>query len=293
MERSYDEADALILAASDPDLGAAELGCEREFTPLRWIVRTDRDGPFARLLLNTDNVNVAVERYDFALPAEPKRVSGPYDAVRHQSGGLLMARANTFTASIILPPKVRYFSDLRRTRVVPHVAPVPNTTDGLLKLIRLSGSWASASLPGNPFGRHQRTAVFRALTSLVSTVSGRHWSEIEDQGLSRDEFNLPQMQAAVGIAPYQQALAEAISRRLVSWYDLEPAKRVVELTAVLSIWHRRTSVASSDRQFVELLLRLASEPASLTDWSVSELRAGLARGSAIAGTHPSGPGSWC
>ncbi len=54
LQASYDNAEALVLTISHSTLGTAQLRCEREFAPLRWVVGQDRDGPNARLVNNVD-----------------------------------------------------------------------------------------------------------------------------------------------------------------------------------------------------------------------------------------------
>ena len=46
---------SLNLTFSNPALGIAQLRCEREFAPLRWVVGNDRDGPYARLINNVES----------------------------------------------------------------------------------------------------------------------------------------------------------------------------------------------------------------------------------------------
>jgi hypothetical protein len=71
----YDQADALNLTFQHPALGTAQLRCDREFAPLRWVVGNDRDGPFARLINNVESGAIEVLRYSYASPANPEPVS--------------------------------------------------------------------------------------------------------------------------------------------------------------------------------------------------------------------------
>ena len=64
---------------------------------------------------------------------------------------------------------------------------------------------------------------------------------------------------------------------MVSWEALEPAKRAVEFAAVLGTNKNRTTVDRTQHRFAELLLRLASDPATLAGWPEGELRAALTR----------------
>jgi hypothetical protein len=275
----YNEAEALVLAASHPDLGTAQLRCERGFTPLRWVVGSDRDGPYARLINNVDSGTTKLTRYEFVAPAEAIPVdSGAETSLRWPAGGLLRARVNDFEASVILPPHVRDLTDLRETRVVPQVAVGPRTPERVEQLIALSNVWTSASLPGDSFAHHERRAVLRTLTArLVSIMAGGRWAQLEERGARDNEFAFQRLKIGVGEEAYQQGIAEAIQRRVVGWEALEPGQRAVEFAAVLGTFKHRTAVERAGQRFAELLLRMASEPGTLAGWPNSEVRAAIDR----------------
>jgi hypothetical protein len=272
----YNESDVLVLTASHPGLGTALLRCEREFTPLRWIVGSDREGPYARLINNTEGSSIEVTRYEFSSPATavplPPNSEAPY---RWAAGGLLRARINNFESSVILPPFVRDLADLR---VLSHVTDGARTCDHVLSLVGLSALWRSASLSGDPFAHHDRRTALRALTSrIVSIPAGTRWAQLEERGARDDQFSFQQLQDTVGDDTYQKALAAAIRRRLLSWQALEPAKRAEEFAAVLSTFKHRTLVDHAEWHFAEFLLRLASEPATIMEWPESAIRTALDR----------------
>ena len=189
LQPCYNEAEALVLTASQPELGSAQLRCEREFTPLRWVVGHDRNGPYARLINNVDSTDIDVKLYEFVTPAEAVPIGGTDSLLRWRSGGLLRARVNDFEALVILPADVRDLADLQRTRVVPQVTTGRKTPERIQQLISLSDAWASASLPGDPFAQHERRAVLRALTAhLVSMMAGTRWTRLEERGVPDNEF---------------------------------------------------------------------------------------------------------
>jgi hypothetical protein len=272
----YNEADALVLTVAHPDLGSVVLRAEREFTPFRWIVATDRDGPFARLINNTEGIPLEVRRYDFASPAEAVPVDQlPGEPIRWSSGGLLRASIPDVEASVVLPPHIQHLTDLR---VSSFVADKPRTPDQVLELIRLATLWTAASLSGDPFAQRDRRTALRAITSrIVSMICGTRWAQLEDRGSQSDEFAYVELQDGVGSDTYQQDLAQAISRRLLGWKSLDPAKRAEDFTAVLSAFNHRTKVARTEIHFAEFLLRLASEPASVTEWPENAIRTALDR----------------
>lgn len=275
----YDEADLLVLTASHPELGTAELRCEREFTPLRWVVRRDREGPFARLIDHSERSKVEVARYGFSTPSQRDLVEvTDGTALRWPDGGLLEARVNDFEAAIVLPPHVSDLADLRRTRITPSIATGPPTPLHLVSLVRQADLWMAASLPGDPFAQHERRAVLRSFACrFASDAGGGRWARLEESGVRDDRYSFGELRGGVGAEPYQEALAQAIGRRLRDWYDLHPEKRTVEFAAVLSMFKHRTQVAQDDHRFAEFLLRAASELGTLSNWPDEELNRHIER----------------
>jgi hypothetical protein len=274
LQECYDEADLLTMRASHPDLGVAQLRCEREFAPIRWVIRRDRAGPFARLIDNSQPNQVHVHRYSFGDPAVPETVDlAEATTLRWPNGGLLHAKVNDFAASVLLPPLVKDLTDLRQTLRLPSLPHRSLTTEHLLSLVRLAGLWANASCPGDPFALHGRRAVLRALTCrLVSDVGGGRWAQLDERGTRSDRYRFQELCTGVGSSAYEQCIASAISRQLTDWYDLHPTKRALEFAALLSTFEHRTNFARLDERFAEFLLRAASEPGTLSTWSDTELK---------------------
>jgi len=269
----HDEADVLILAASHPDLGTAQLRCEREFAPLRWIVRRDRTGLLARLIDNTERSQVQVARFSFTLPAAPEPVDlAEVSALRWPAGGLLQARASDYVTSIVLPPVVHGLTDLQRVAVHPSVPDGPPTREHLLSLVQLASLWSGASLTGDPFAHYARRAVLRGVTArLVSDAGGGRWAQLEDRGAHDDAYRVHELLAGVGSDPDQQRIAKAIGQRLGEWCELSPAKRVLQFALVLSAFKHLTQASPTDVRFSEFLLRAASEPGTLSALPEGEL----------------------
>lgn len=273
LQSRYDEADVLILTASSPDLGSVELRCEREFTPLRWVLRRDQTGPYARLVDNTDGSGAEATQYSFGSPANPEPLNpSPSELLRWPAGGLLRARANDFQALAILPPHVHgNLSDLREALPTPEVPAGPRTASQVLSLMDLCALWATAALPGDSFAEFERRVVLRTLTAgIVSVAAGSRWSQLERRGGQNDSYVFQDLRDGVGIEEYQRSIAEAISRRIGSWHALTPEKRADELGALLAQRAHRTHVNVDPGHVAEFLLRAASEPSSLKDWPIEE-----------------------
>jgi hypothetical protein len=148
-----------------------------------------------------------------------------------------------------------------------------------MNLISLASLWGAALLPGDPFAQHQRRAALRGLTMrLVSILARRtQWRELEETGLRDDEFSFWELRASVGDERYQKDLVEAIRRRLSSWQFLEPSKRAIEFASTLAMFKHHTAVDRKDEWFSTFLLKLASDPAALAEWSTTEILPALHR----------------
>ncbi|MGH3493758.1 MAG: hypothetical protein ACRDQ1_11035, partial [Sciscionella sp.] len=273
LQDHYDEADVLILTASSSQLGTVELRCEREFSLLRWVLRRDRTGPYARLVDNTEGNSTGVTRFAFASPAtsEPVDPTG-LTMLRWPAGGLLRARTNDSQALVIMPPHVHGgLGELREVLATPEVPTGPRTATEMLALMDLCAQWATASLPGDPFAEYERRSVLRALTvALVSVAAGVRWSHLEQQGRRNDSYVFQDLREGVGMEEYQRGIAEAISRRLGGWHALDPEKRAHEFGSVLATFSYRTHVRDDATRVAEFLLRAASEPSSLEGWPADD-----------------------
>jgi len=272
MHRAYDEAEALVITASHPALGAVRLRCERDFSPLRWSAGTDRDGPFIRLIDNTDTGPVQIERYAFATPTKAATVeAGPESVLHWPDGGLFRATTGNYSAAVVLPPHVRDWTDLQRTNITPSVPSGPRTASTAMHLIELAKLWAEPALPADPFATAECRRVQRGITvRLVSTIGGQRWTTLEDRCAGGDEYPLDEFRAAIGDESYQRALADAIQRGLPDWLQMEPTKRGNAFAVALAAHGHRAGVGRDDGPLAELLLRLASEPASVSG-SLDEL----------------------
>jgi hypothetical protein len=275
---TYDDAESCEISVSHVDLGAVSLRCERDFAPLRWAVGRDREGPFVRLIDNTESGGIEGELFEFSYPDRSRPLTLEAGSrVRWAAGGLVIARANTARSSVILPPRVRDLIDLRAAGVAPQLGEVPRSFGGILRLCELAYFWASASLPADPFGETRRIAVMRTITEyLAGLIGGGHWANVEHQ-VARDDdaITTSDLQAAVGIEPYQRALALELSRAAQRLKSLLPEDRVPVFSSALVTHARTAGVDEEARGLAEFLLRLASEPDSLAGWPVDDLQTRL------------------
>lgn len=275
VQRVYDDAERCLISVGHEQLGTVSLRCEREFSPLRWAVAQDRDGPLLRLIDHTEGVAVKVELFEFARPDRPVelQLDGRSD-VRSKPGGLAIATAGSATAAMILPPRVQQLEDLY---LAPQLSDRARSLPSVLDLVHLAELWAGASLPSDPFGENARIKALRAISAeLAGLIGGQRWAHLESRFAAYDTtVTTTDLLEAIGDAQYQRALAREVGR----WIDaLRPAQAQerAELLAELLAKHARTAgVRGEDHLLAEFLLRLASEPASLARWPSEDLEAQL------------------
>jgi len=260
----YDVAEACDITASHPSLGTARIRCEREFAPLRWAAGRDRDGPYVRLINNTEGGLVTVERFEFATPDRPTQLDTVSGNLRWPAGGLIKATAGDFESSVILPPFVRHLAHLQS----PHVSAGPRTVNEVTRLIELARLWTSASAPADPFADERRHAVLQAITIRVVTLVGGHrWAHTEDRvARGDDRFTIGELAQAVGEETYQRALARALQAELHHWRTVAPVRRSERFADILVEHVHLHGVGRAEQRFAEFLLRLASDPASVGRW---------------------------
>jgi len=275
LQRVYDDSETCLIAISHPALGTVSLRCEREFAPLRWAPGQDGNGPFVRLIDNTESADVALTFFEFPLPDRP--ITPDMDVssrVRSRSGGLVVANVGDSAVRVILPPFVRRLEDLSLT---PQLADRPRSLREVIALLELASAWSTASLPADPFGETGRARVLGVMTvQLAGLVGGQRWARLEERrAASERSIGVEALQDAVGEAPYQRALAAEIVQRIDEMTSSEPAECARLFAGALAMHARPAGARGEDFRLAEFLLRLASAPASLTDWPPQELRSRL------------------
>jgi hypothetical protein len=275
--RFYDEAESTLISVSHPGLGMVTLRCEREFSPLRWVAGQDGDEPYVRLLNNTGSANASVEILEFAYPDRPVQVEiDARQRVHWPTGGLVTARAGTVLASIVLSPRIHNIPDLKCLNV-RRFSSGSRSFDDVRRLIDLAHRWAAATLPANPVALTGRIHVERAITSHVAgLIGGGRWKSLEQRAArDSDSLRTSELEAALGVEQYQRALARTLLREIDGMLRLRPERRAGPLAGILATHARRAGVRRVDSSLAEFLLRLASEPASLTIAPQQELKSRL------------------
>ncbi len=296
VESAYDEARSVELYFSAEELGAFSIRCEREFTPLRWAVRRDKQGYYTRLFDDSGNFTPPmISYYTFEEPSIEKIIE--HDSVYRvpEIGGLFVARQGTLCAPIIVSPTVTInkFSDLS---CIPHFETMDGSLEAVISLLSLIELWSNARLPGDGISSlKQRDILLEVTRQIFIILGGKKWYEAESSVRDR-EINLFELTGKIASSSHQKGFAfylaenyktlaktthkeriKKFSKHAIKFLHLKsvPPKRTIINKKII----RKRPVQSADNPFwlSELALRLACDPSGVEAWAGEGLRYGLER----------------
>jgi hypothetical protein len=280
------------------DLDAGELGtfsvtCEREFTPLRWVVRSNA-GAYVLSLSDDSGASepASVTRYEFAFPDRPIPI--PYkealeDYPIKTDGGLYVARGSVGQCSIIFPHEitgtVRSFADMGRTIIEPTFRSQQLSIENLEEALAIFRIWTEARTTGSMMALLARQRVLRAHTAhMFGMIGGSLWTKAEIAYQSN-----PSSAGAVqklGKAVTDLAnIRQHLEHQYQTMKDASPEEHAGGLAEVLGRLIKRVPSTSSvgryrvlsksSRWQAEFALRFASAPETLGYWTHDWFLAGL------------------
>lgn len=257
----YHQAEELQIIASHPALGSSTIVAERPFEALRWHVGSDRDGPFGELVNHTDSEDVEFEYFDVRQPsvaASPRTDS--FGRLRSSSGGLVVAKADGHTASVILPPHIEGgLESLARLAVRPQLQSGPRTLHSIHGMIELGRHWTRLARSGTGYGAILQAQVNNAiLARLGGLIGGQRWWEFELQIIDQGLPALPDLLARAPIAKNDESPARQLTTAAEHLDGEDLGRRVEAFESII-----RDDRSDAPDATAETLLRLASEPGSL------------------------------
>ncbi len=261
LSAACDDAEELVVTASNSVLGSTQIRAGRPFAPLRWCAGRDRDGPFARLIDYMDSGDdLIIEYYDAPHPGQPVQptIDGEKN-VRTSNGGLIVARTSEFNASLILPPHLYGgLESLGRLKVRPSLQADNRSAVSVKRMIQLSHLWTRAAIPADSYAEQLQARVNDAVVArLGGMIGGGRWRDIEYDRLE-------------GRTTHEQRLLDLISRWPVDRQSAvallkgsrtvgpEPKDRAAAFGTVLSL-----HTSEWDESLADPVLRLATVPGSL------------------------------
>lgn len=294
-QHKYDSAKRCDFDFSAEELGAFVVRCEREFVPLRWILRRGGNGHILRLVDDSGHTEQpTVHRYAFESPGSEESLKFEKEYEIPQKGGLYVARIGNFRATIIAPPSVRAFTDFKCT---PRIEQEVRSLESIIGKIDLIQLWASARLPGDVLSLNWQREVLLTLTAhIFRMLSGDNWWR-EEAAVSHGNDNRlavlsciistlrEHMVIGATLQRDRNALTKASVQDRIECFStlIKPflgvaSKRVTILTSRGKVVQRtEPPKVENPKWLAELALRLASDPREVKAWAGSELQAGLRR----------------
>lgn len=292
-QNAYDIARICEIEFNADELGLQTIRCEREFMPLRWILRRKSSHAAVHLLDDSGYSNSPeVFRMAFETPSKKEILQLDTTYRVHNLGGMYVARTGTFTAQIIaLPFRLRSLSALG---CVPRVEILNRSIESIVRLVKVSQLWGHAKLPGDILSRGRQRTVIRTLADEIARLlCGHNWAKAE-RALARGQYK--SVQSLIGRIPPDPKMAgmsALLFREIATLSCSTPTDRSRRLASVAVSFGILSSDSNTispmkmteDRQYCttakppewisELALRIASDPANVECWAGQYWRSGL------------------
>jgi hypothetical protein len=272
------------------DLNAGELGtisyvCEREFTPLRWLVT--RQNNAYRLGLSDDSGSSkkpAITHYEFHSPDQPVPISSDLTKQDYEipsSGGLYFARGDDSHCGIIFPHEIdermSSFADMKKLVIQPKFRNTQRSTKGLQEALMLIQMWSEARTIGNLVALLARQRILQAIvTHIFGVICGQSWIAAERSYM--DHAHRVNAVSNFSNVIQSSSVADSLVRQSTTATKLTPkdhaeklkqifGKFIKPLNATAETRRVGAVIAKGARWQAEFALRLASAPESLGYWA--------------------------
>ena len=300
VQNLYDPAHTCHVELNAEELGTFSVTCEREFAPLRWVVRHRGTGDELTLVDDSGSPTPPeVSWYEFNAPDIPTRLdSSSFSAGSSvpSSGGLYRARAGQSECVVILSPATRSRT-LQELCVEPNVQTRPRSAAAVEELLSLIRMWSEARLTGALSATKRRAVLLSFIHAVFAIVGGENWSAAERMLRVQGEVaSLEALKRAVSSKAPGTSLAAKLLMDSEAYAALSTSDRVVQFAATTcrllqlevpapvaaargggDAVMRRGSGPQHPEWLCEFALRLASAPQTLQPWVGANLRSGLER----------------
>lgn len=293
-QAAYDAARICEVEFRAEELGALTVRCEREFAPLRWLVRRDGKAYAVRLLNDSgDSARPHVGYMAFETPSVQVILAACSDYGVPAAGGLYFASVGQFRAAVIAPPSISGLQDLC---CKPRIDPQERSTESVLRAIETVRLWGDARLPGDLISAKRQRDVLDAFSRyILQLIGGEHWTRAEvavreqhaELGRLVDAVSRRREEVSIGV------ILQRDSGELAAASRQDRISRLASLAArYLCLAPRSAAKVSPGEEMdrasapigpgslewlAELALRLASVPGTVETWAGAHLRAGVTR----------------
>ncbi|MCA1623793.1 MAG: hypothetical protein LC778_08310 [Acidobacteria bacterium] len=296
LQSAFDFANSCRVDFNAGELGTFSLTCEREFTPLRWVVES-HNGSYLLSLSDDSGASeqASISRYDFICP--DCSISVPYKQsfeghIVPSSGGLYVANGSVTQCSIIFPHEVagslRTLADISRTVVEPQFQPRQPSVESLRDALSLFRLWAESRTTGSMMAMLAQQRVLQAyIGHIFSIIGGSAWAASENAYRSNPYHPNAAVKLSKAVADVQ-SIGKSLLHQYETMKDAAPKEHAMHLAVVLKSFIRsisstnRSSTAQTGVRILrrgpwqaEFALRLASAPETVEYWARDWFAAGL------------------
>ncbi len=265
-QNAYDASDGITVNFVAPGVGRFELSAEREFLPLRWMVRHKGQRYLLRL---QDDRGVeeppSVVHYAFDTPAvsnafSPREFIGDW---RGADGGLYVAVDGDRSKSVIVAPRGFQLTGSRREL---RVEPVRGDVDAIIDLLGKIELWSRARQVGSEFSLMlARPSVHALVRALFGALVGQSWADREDGSLHELRRLIEHHDLGRRLSDDWSEYAKMLPHRRVARFE-------ETLTQTLGISAKRKQRDEPRERVAEVALRFASDPGGVRAWAKSTKR---------------------
>jgi hypothetical protein len=286
--KALDISNACRISVDGEELGRFILTCERDHSPLRWIVK-ESSRSYTVSLLDAPSEDSQVYYYSFKEPCDSISLDEKVVAQNYTvptKGGLFVARTIHECRGVVIPHLVSNISDLAKEE--PTMPSLHRSERGVLELLYSIDLWSRARAV-DPFSRWSRRNVQHyLLTHLFGLIGGNNWLVAEQhyhQNLS-NEGALRYLSRAIAVKSSEKNVESVLTGALSSLKgkDASPKSYVTflaeRLKPLIQIEERGQQLPTKDlparlaprfrrglHRYVEFSLRLASEPHTVRSWA--------------------------
>ena len=253
-------AEEILVVASNPVLGHAEIRAERPFEPLRWVIGYDRDGSYVRLIDHMGSDDLEIRRSDVRTPAESVQIlDSDGGEIRSEDGALVIACADDMETAVVLPPHISGgLESLGKLSVRPSLQTGNRSTASICRMIELARLWTRRAVPADQYAARLQGQVNDAIVARTSgMIAGDRWWEVELEVLSGRSVSRERLLKALGRSSDERdAATELVDMAL--HVGASTNERTVEFALSLNAHGWRTVT-----EFADPILRLGTVPGSI------------------------------
>lgn len=290
-----EDAYSCLLEFEAGELGTVPVNFEREFLPLKWNAKADKNQIFLRLSDYSDSdEKISVAKYDFLTPDQ--KVTVFYDEVHElgfpipSSGGLYIAETSQLKQGIVVMRQMEQRSlklyEIRQHDFTPEFLSHTRNSRSLSELINLYNFWTTSGWEGYRLRLVDKNIISKAfLLEIVSLIDDNcGWRKAEIQycaSKNTDSFHLRKTVSSKPSLLEKLAKICAVPRvfsadewvdNLVSALGDEVPEERTKVQRIGKVSHIK--VTHRD-WFAEFALRLCSRPETLQTWADKRYELGL------------------